>query len=94
MTDIKIQILCSSDVTVEPEAVGIPNEVCKDAKSLVAYLKDSFRDKKEFLDDFDMLYDMDVQIGVTRIGDENPDQMTLDGKPAILPPQHTYADWS
>lgn len=95
MPDITIHISCSSEVDLTCESSGFTDEQCKDAKTLLAYIREEYDGAKEtFLADFDMLYDMDVKIGVTRVGDTNPNQLTLDGEPATLPPQHTWADWS
>lgn len=95
MPQITIHISCESEADLTLEESGFSEEQCKDAKTLLEHIRTEWSgSRSSFLSDFDMLYDMDVKIGVTRVGDVHPDQLTLDGEPATLPPQHTWADWS
>lgn len=91
--DIKIEFHVNSSTELTPESAGIPREHCKDAKTLLEWLKSEYSSSAEFLKDFDLIYDMDVQIMVRRTGDVDPNQMTIDGAPAILKPQITGVDW-
>lgn len=94
MPKVSVTIMCESDVTIDPADVGSPPESLANARAWLDWIKATYdNDKGAFLSDYDMTFDMDITVSMVRVGDENPDQMTLDGAPAILPPQHSAAHW-